>query len=248
VVEALTSDCKWDEYPGCVGRGAARLWRYLPRRDSWIGSPAVEVSGAQNAELLLDPAQDVTYLHPLQGSPMLRTSDGGAHWTPVANPCSAMRVYANPSTVVSVVGGIDSATVSPSGALWAECGYGPFPGFNHVLYQTVSISHDQGASWGRVWSGSGSGIGPEAIAAFSATNAAMINDTDFYLSVTNDGGLVWNQTRAGFDEGTTGTFDILSPHKIWYFVLSDGAGGVSEPNPFGTLWFSDDGANFTKVA
>ena len=90
---------------------------------------------------------------------MLRTSDGGAHWTPLANPCSAMSVHDNPSDTVSVVGGIDSAAVSPSGALWAKCGYGPFPGFNHVLYETVSISDDQGASWGRVWSGSGSDMG-----------------------------------------------------------------------------------------
>ena len=155
MVEALTSECRQE--PSCHGRDAVRLWRYLPSQDSWIGSPAVRVSQAVQTvgpTFLVDPVSDVTYLTPVweggRGSPMLRTSDGGAHWTPLANPCSAMSVHDNPSDTVSVVGGIDSAAVSPSGALWAKCGYGPFPGFNHVLYETVSISDDQGASWGRV--------------------------------------------------------------------------------------------------
>jgi hypothetical protein len=236
VVEALTVDCMLGS-TSCPSGGAVRLWRYLPRRDSWIGSPAVEVSHAENAELLLnpiqdelllDPVQDVTYLTPLGAGPpplMLRTSDGGVHWTPLAYPCSTMS--------------LDNMAVSPSGALWAAC---TGQGAGEEGPETLSVSNDRGASWRRVWSGSAYGSFPRGIAAFSATTAAM--NIQLNLSVTTDGGSVWTETQAGYDPGGPSMFDILSPRDIWYFVPSGGAGRDLN----GVLWFSHDGINFTKVA
>jgi hypothetical protein len=237
VVEALTVDCMV-ESAICPSGGAVRLWRYLPRRDSWIGSPTIAVSHAENAalllnpvqdELLLDPVQDVTYLTPLEAGPpvMLRTSDGSGHWTPLANPCSTMS--------------LDNMAVSPSGALWAACSG---QGAGQERPETLSVSDDRGASWGRVWSGSAYGSFPVGIAAFSATTAAM--GIQLYLSVTTDGGSVWTEMQAGYDPGGPSMFDVLSPRNIWYFVPGEGGGGVRDP--IGVLWFSDDGVNFTKVA
>jgi hypothetical protein len=237
VVEALTVDCMVGS-TSCPSGGAVRLWRYLPRRDSWIGSPVIEVSHAKNAELLLDPvqdellldpAQDLTYLFPLGAGPppvILRTSDGGVHWTPLANPCNTMSR-------------IDNIAVSPSGALWAAC-FGQ--GAGQERPETLSVSDDRGASWGRVWSGSAYGSFPVGIAAFSATAVAI--NVQFYLSATTDGGSTWTETQAGYDPGGPSMFDILSPRNIWYFVPSGGAGR----DLLGELWFSRDGINFTKVA
>ena len=236
VVEALTVDCMVEGSTTCPSGGAVRLWRYLPRRDSWIGSPAIEVSHAENAELLLNPiqdallldqVQDVSYLTPLGAGPpvLLRTSDDGVHWTPLANPCSTMS--------------LDNMAVSSSGALWAAC-FGQGEGQERP--ETLSVSDDRGASWGRVWSGSAYGSFPVGIAAFSATTAAM--GIQLYLSVTTDGGSVWTETQAGYDPGGPSMFDILSPRNIWYFVPSGGAGRDLN----GVLWFSHDGINFTKVA
>ena len=96
-MEALTVDCMVEGSTTCPSGGAVRLWRYLPRRDSWIGSPAIEVSHAENAELLLNPiqdallldqVQDVSYLTPLGAGPpvLLRTSDDGVHLDAAGEP------------------------------------------------------------------------------------------------------------------------------------------------------------------
>ena len=239
VVETLTVDCMVRR-DICRSRSAVRLWRYMPGRDRWIGSPVIGVSHAENAdlvlnpvedELLIDPAQDVTYLTPLEAGPptvLLRTLDGGIHWTPLAYPCSTFNT-------------IENLAVSPSGALWADC---VGPGAGGQAPETLSVSDDSGASWGRVWSGSAHNPFPGGLAAFSATTAAM--NTEFTLSVTKDGGVNWTETQAGYNAGGPSMFDVLNPRDIWYFVPSGGGGRARDP--IGVLWLSHDGINFTRVA
>jgi photosystem II stability/assembly factor-like uncharacterized protein len=130
--------------------------------------------------------------------PVLRTSDGGTHWSPEPLPIPAGACQECSARAPQFFG--------PAGFM----AVGSYPGPGYLL-----ASHDSGATWQVVPLPPGAGPYPMATF-FNARDGVLIPagpqesfGQDFY--VTSDGGLTWRPVRQGAAVRQFGTIQFVTP-------------------------------------
>ena len=161
--------------------------------------------------------------------PLWFTSDGGESWVKRAIPCGTLGNVATPQERTP---GRAVVSASPTGALFAICGYA-YPGQdNWSQYWTVLTSADGGVRWSKV----ASHVFGGHLGKLDAVSATTAFELGFHgaLMKTTDAGATWLPSK------TVGV--VTSPYALQFFTPTDGV--VLDET---ALWHTTDGgASWTQ--
>jgi photosystem II stability/assembly factor-like uncharacterized protein len=218
------------------------LYRATPAAGTWVPA-TVQPALPAGPAVLAHPTAAVAFAAGTgtgdAGAVLLKTADGGASWSALADPC--------PATLDQLL------PASPDGVhVWLACGA---PASDETQDKAVYVSADGGGTWslaarsGRPHQGTLTGAGSLVQLSVASPASGVLVLAGYGLLRSADGGATWSTTSVSARSIPSGN-DVLTagfadPTHGWAATCCGGGAAFGSPGLFAT---TDGGATWSAVA